>query len=163
MAVLKLPFMLLKSARKPTAVLSIPVSPMSASSPRTVFWFVKQPSWQVARACGASANHTKARTNRISRNTSRTGDQPTEFVVGEVFVFIMRRFCLFCSPHGNDKMICTVAMMRVIAFTIALAFLCSSAAAEQPTVTFVSPCECQGFHGVNRWVAKPDLPPVPFR
>jgi hypothetical protein len=28
-------------------------------------------------------------------------------------------------------------------------------------VTFVSPCECIGFHGVNRWVAKTDLSPVP--
>jgi hypothetical protein len=46
-------------------------------------------------------------------------------------------------------------------FTIAVAFLCSSAAAEQPTVTFVSPCECQDFHGKNRWVTKTDLSPVP--
>src|SRR6516164_7086851 len=30
-----------------------------------------------------------------------------------------------------------------------------------PTVTFVSPCECIAFHGVNRWVAKTDLTPVP--
>jgi hypothetical protein len=30
-----------------------------------------------------------------------------------------------------------------------------------PTVTFVSPCECIAFHGVNRWVAKIDLSPVP--
>src|SRR6201984_484815 len=30
-----------------------------------------------------------------------------------------------------------------------------------PTVTFVSPCECIAFHGVNRWVAKSDLSPVP--
>ena len=30
-----------------------------------------------------------------------------------------------------------------------------------PTVTFVSPCECIAFHGVNRWVAKTDLSPVP--
>src|ERR1700745_3440520 len=30
-----------------------------------------------------------------------------------------------------------------------------------PTVTFVSPCECIGFHGKNRWVAKTDLSPVP--
>jgi hypothetical protein len=33
--------------------------------------------------------------------------------------------------------------------TIAVAFLCIAAAA--PEVTFVSPCECQGFHGKNRW------------
>jgi hypothetical protein len=30
-----------------------------------------------------------------------------------------------------------------------------------PTVTFVSPCECIAFHGINRWVAKTDLSPVP--
>jgi hypothetical protein len=30
-----------------------------------------------------------------------------------------------------------------------------------PDVTFVSPCECIAFHGVNRWVAKTDLSPVP--
>src|SRR5262245_1937525 len=28
-------------------------------------------------------------------------------------------------------------------------------------VTFVAPCECIAFHGVNRWVAKTDLSPVP--
>src|SRR5206468_7072015 len=30
-----------------------------------------------------------------------------------------------------------------------------------PEVTFVSPCECIGFHGKNRWVTKTDLSPVP--
>jgi hypothetical protein len=29
------------------------------------------------------------------------------------------------------------------------------------TTIFVSPCECQGFHGKNRWVTKTDLSPVP--
>jgi hypothetical protein len=44
-------------------------------------------------------------------------------------------------------------------FTIsAIAFLCIAAAA--PEVIFVSPCECQGFHGKNRWVTKTDLSPV---
>ena len=28
-------------------------------------------------------------------------------------------------------------------------------------VTFVSPCECQGFHGIHRWVTKTDQAPVP--
>jgi hypothetical protein len=42
-----------------------------------------------------------------------------------------------------------------------LAFIVSAASAAAPTVTFVSPCECQGFHGKNRWVAKTDLSPVP--
>ena len=44
-------------------------------------------------------------------------------------------------------------------FTITVAFLCIAAAA--PEVIFVSPCECQGFHGKNRWVAKTDLSAVP--
>src|SRR5262245_28093941 len=37
----------------------------------------------------------------------------------------------------------------------------SFAKAPAPTVTFVSPCECIAFHGINRWVAKTDLSPVP--
>ena len=28
-------------------------------------------------------------------------------------------------------------------------------------MTFVSPCECIGFHGKNRWVTKTDLTPAP--
>ena len=45
-------------------------------------------------------------------------------------------------------------------FTIsAIAFLCIATAA--PEVIFVSPCECQGFHGKNRWVTKTDLSPLP--
>jgi hypothetical protein len=44
-------------------------------------------------------------------------------------------------------------------FMIAVVFLCITAAA--PEVIFVSPCECQGFHGKNRWVTKTDLSPVP--
>jgi hypothetical protein len=46
----------------------------------------------------------------------------------------------------------------VAAFVVASAFARSAAA---PEVTFVSPCECQGFHGKNRWIAKTDLSPVP--
>ena len=44
-------------------------------------------------------------------------------------------------------------------FTIAVAFLCIAATA--PEVTFVSPCECIGFHGIHRWVTKTDQAPVP--
>jgi len=44
-------------------------------------------------------------------------------------------------------------------FTIAVVFLCIAAAA--PEVIFVSPCECQGFHGKTRWVTKTDQAPVP--
>jgi hypothetical protein len=46
------------------------------------------------------------------------------------------------------------------AFTIAVVFLCIAATA--PEVVFVSPCECQGFHGKNRWVTKTDSAPVPL-
>jgi hypothetical protein len=31
-----------------------------------------------------------------------------------------------------------------------------------PEIIFISPCECQGFHGKNRWIAKTDLTPVPL-
>ena len=43
----------------------------------------------------------------------------------------------------------------------AIAFLCGTATTTNPPVTFVSPCECQGFHGKNPWVTKTDLSPVP--
>src|SRR5438034_5610295 len=50
------------------------------------------------------------------------------------------------------------ATTRIIA---AITFLCSAAATMNPPVIFVSPCECQGFHGKNRWITKTDLSPVP--
>jgi hypothetical protein len=49
--------------------------------------------------------------------------------------------------------------MTRAAFMIAVVFLCIAAAA--PEVIFVSPCECQGFHGKTRWVTKTDQAPVP--
>jgi hypothetical protein len=51
-------------------------------------------------------------------------------------------------------------MMRA-ALTIAIAFLCRTAAAAPP-VTFISPCECHDNHGEHRWAVKNDLstPPV---
>ena len=53
--------------------------------------------------------------------------------------------------------------MKRAAFAL-LVFVGSALAksTEAPTVTFVSPCECIGFHGKNRWVAKADLTPVPL-
>ena len=45
-------------------------------------------------------------------------------------------------------------------FAVPVVFLCIAATA--PEVIFVSPCECQGFHGKNRWVTKTDLSPVPL-
>jgi hypothetical protein len=47
-------------------------------------------------------------------------------------------------------------------FALYALFAVSSASAEAPKVTFISPCECQGFHGKNRWVTKTDLSPVPL-
>ena len=55
-----MPVVLLMSAWEPIAVFQLAVLFKSASSPRTVLKFVKQPSWQVAGACGASARQTKA-------------------------------------------------------------------------------------------------------
>ena len=43
----------------------------------------------------------------------------------------------------------------------AITFLCGAAATTNPPVTFVSPCECEGFHGKTRWVTKTDQAPVP--
>src|SRR6266852_2880657 len=88
LAVLSLPVVLLKSASKPTAVLLRPVLFKSASSPRTVFWFVKQPSWQTARAAGESAK--QASTNGM-RSNARKGERFIEFLNGRVVVFILRR------------------------------------------------------------------------
>jgi hypothetical protein len=47
-------------------------------------------------------------------------------------------------------------------FGIAVAFLCTAAAAESPPVTIVSPCECRGWHGKGRWAVKndPATPPT---
>ena len=50
------------------------------------------------------------------------------------------------------------ALFALFAFVVASTFAKSTAA---PEVTFISPCECQGFHGKSRWVAKTDLSPVP--
>ena len=47
-------------------------------------------------------------------------------------------------------------------FTIAVAFLWTTAAAEQPPITVVSPCECRDNHGKGRWAVKndPSTPPA---
>ena len=66
-AVLELPKVLFKSALKPIAVLLLPVLFTSASSPRTVLSFVKQPSWQTARACGASPKQPSVSAMRTDR------------------------------------------------------------------------------------------------
>src|SRR5438552_15435272 len=68
------------------AVLNEPVLFRSASSPRTVLLFVKQPSWQVARACGQSAQQASA--IAVKNKPYRKGDRLSEFLVSEVLVFI---------------------------------------------------------------------------
>ena len=47
-------------------------------------------------------------------------------------------------------------------FTLAVVIVCSTAAAEQPLVTIVSPCECLDAHGKGRWAVKndPSTPPT---
>jgi hypothetical protein len=50
------------------------------------------------------------------------------------------------------------APFPLLVFVVVAQTFAKSAA---PDVTFVSPCECVAFHGVNRWVAKTDLTPVP--
>ena len=50
------------------------------------------------------------------------------------------------------------APFALLVFVVASAFAKSMA----PEVIFTSPCECQGFHGKNRWIAKTDLTPVPL-
>ena len=50
------------------------------------------------------------------------------------------------------------AAFALFAFVVASVFAKSTA----PEVIFVSPCECEGFHGKHRWIAKTDLTPVPL-
>src|SRR6266566_291480 len=52
-------------------------------------------------------------------------------------------------------------MTRAATFIIA-GILCSTAAAESPPVTFLSPCECRDNHGKHRWSVKndPSIPPT---
>src|SRR6476660_3264362 len=101
MAVLLMPSMLFKSALKPMAVLAMPVVlSMSASSPRTVLLFVKQPSWQVARACGESAKQVSA---NGMRRSARKGERFIEFPDGKDVVFIRRRVLKKIGQPGKTK------------------------------------------------------------
>jgi len=52
-------------------------------------------------------------------------------------------------------------MTRAATFIIG-AIVCSTAAAESPPVTFLSPCECRDNHGKHRWLVKndPSIPPA---
>jgi len=53
--------------------------------------------------------------------------------------------------------------MKRASFPLLAFVVIASTLGQEPafTVTFVSPCECIAFHGVNRWVTKTDLTPVP--
>jgi hypothetical protein len=47
------------------------------------------------------------------------------------------------------------APFALFVFVVASAFAKSPA----PEVIFISPCECEGFHGKNRWIVKTDFTP----
>src|SRR3954470_23469725 len=51
--------------------------------------------------------------------------------------------------------------IAVSAFFLAALQLLAIFAEAKPTVTFVSPCECMGNHGVSRWAAKIDMQEPP--
>src|SRR4029077_2738018 len=57
-----------------------------------------------------------------------------------------------------DKLSAAGAPFALLVFVVASAFAKSTA----PEVIFISPCECEGFHGKNRWIAKTDFTPVPL-
>ena len=68
-----------------------------ASSPKTVLLPVKQPSWQVARACGESAK--QASMNGTSSKARRKAECLIEFGAIRVVVFDLNKFMVvvFCS------------------------------------------------------------------
>src|SRR5256714_4951504 len=57
-----------------------------------------------------------------------------------------------------DKLSPARAPFALFVFVVASAFAKSTA----PEVIFISPCECEGFHGKNRWIAKTDFTPIPL-
>src|SRR5207302_2273076 len=70
-----------------------------ASSPRTVFSFVKQPSWQTARAWGESAK--QASTSAVRNKPYRKGDRPIDFPKCRVVIFFVEvgfLNCINCNP-----------------------------------------------------------------
>src|SRR5438477_213242 len=99
-AVFSLPLLLFESAKVLTAVLPKPVVLLrSASSPRTVFSFVKQPSWQTARTWGESAK--QASTSAVRNKPYRKGDRPIDFPKCRVVIFFVEvgfLNCINCNP-----------------------------------------------------------------
>ena len=57
-----------------------------------------------------------------------------------------------------DKLSAAGAPFALLIFVVASAF----AKLPAPEVIFTSPCECEGFHGKNRWIVKTDFTPVPL-
>src|SRR5689334_12480787 len=57
-----------------------------------------------------------------------------------------------------DKLSVVGAAFALLVFVVGSAFAKSPAA----EVIFISPCECEGFHGKHRWIANTDLTPVPL-
>jgi hypothetical protein len=80
---------------------------------------------------------------RQSKNDSRRGTG----------VLILSREWTVCQRRAVRR-----APFALFAFAVASVFAKSPA----PEVIFISPCECEGFHGKNRWIAKTDLTPVPL-
>ena len=58
----------------------------------------------------------------------------------------------------GDKLSIAGTPFALLVFVVVSAFARSPA----PEVIFISPCECEGFHGIHRWIAKTDLTPVPL-
>src|SRR5882724_2117557 len=88
---------------------------MSASSPRTVLSFVKQPCWQVAPASGEAAKQASA--SGMSSKVSGQDERFPERFNGMVVVFIRARFCTFALHKAMkiDKMgLCEAGLICLI-------------------------------------------------
>src|SRR5262249_29140200 len=71
----------------------------SVSLPRTAFWFVKQPSWQTAPACGESPEY--ARPSEMRSKPNRQRDRGINFICG-VFIgsaLLSFELCAHCSDE----------------------------------------------------------------
>src|SRR5438874_2172634 len=81
------------------AVLPLPVLFKSASSPRTVLPFVKQPSWQTARAAGENAKQARrSGTRRKTRGNGRLLIGPlTQGITADLRLMSCFKFRFFIS------------------------------------------------------------------
>jgi hypothetical protein len=114
----------------------------------------------VAALCGHNPNWSAFAIR--SRHTAAIPSSVAEIFDDDFPVLHVIRFCLLCLRHGNGKVIRTAAMTREAFAIAAIAFVCGTAAATSPQVTFESPCECRDNHGEHRWAVKndPSTPPV---